>query len=58
MSNKQKAKIMSEDAFKDAVTPLITAAVAEGYQKGYMGKPMTQWLCMAHTMMPIIRKTT
>lgn len=35
MSNKQKAKIMSESAFMDAVRPMLEQAVAEGYAEGF-----------------------
>lgn len=35
MSNTQKAKIMSQDAFQEAVKPLIEQAVAAGYAEGF-----------------------
>lgn len=35
MSNTRKAKIMSEEAFREAVKPLIEQAYKDGYDNGY-----------------------
>ena len=35
MSNTRHSKLLTEQAFQDAVTPLLLQAAAEGYEKGY-----------------------